>query len=289
MRSRAIIHVTGQRGAGKTAFVEAVIRGIGGPVLVARCVRDDTLRDTRETRPRSHRELRRYRAAGASEVANFAFPGSDVGSDAFYMTRLMEEYSDAVIMEGDNPLGVADLTVCIASPPSRGERLLVRRAARSSERARADEMRRLLGEPGGVERLLHEIVGPSLAGIGLQHPELLEGMRVKMTAEIESARHALPRNAPKQWAVAPDYRGIEHAQLVVVNVRAEAERARAERLVADVGRLRSDGAVFADVLHPRGTRIPVTAVVANVEDPRDRGLRKALARVMRTTRAVIAG
>ena len=137
MRSRAVINVTGQPGAGKTAFIEAVVRGIGDPVLVARCVRDDTLPESRETRPRTHRELRRYRAAGAADAALFSFPGSDIGFDAFYMTHLMEEYSNAVVLEGDNPIGAADLMVFVASAPSRGQKLLVRRAAGPSERTRA--------------------------------------------------------------------------------------------------------------------------------------------------------
>ena len=129
MRSRAIIRVIGQQDAGKTAFIEALVREIGVPVLVARCVRDDTLRESQETRPRFHRELRRYRAAGASGVALFAFPGSNVDSDAFFMTHLMEEYSNAVVLEGDNPIGAADLSVYVASAPARGQRLLARRAA----------------------------------------------------------------------------------------------------------------------------------------------------------------
>jgi sugar phosphate isomerase/epimerase len=70
----------------------------------------------------------------------------------------------------------------------------------------------------------------------------------------------------------------------VVNIRAEPERPRAERLVADVGRLRKDAGLFRELLGPRGTRIPVTAVVANLADPKDRGTRKALARVRRAAR-----
>ena len=68
---------------------------------------------------------------------------------------------------------------------------------------------------------------------------------------------------------------------MVVNIRAEAERPRAEELVADVGRLRKEPALFEDILGTRGTRIPVTAVVANLTDPEDRGRRKAVARVRR--------
>lgn len=67
----------------------------------------------------------------------------------------------------------------------------------------------------------------------------------------------------------------------MVNGRGEAERLAAAALVEDVGRLRKDDAVFHDVLGFRGSRVPVTAVVADLSDPKDPGLRKAIARVKR--------
>jgi len=88
-----------------------------------------------------------------------------------------------------------------------------------------------------------------------------------------------------QWAVADPYRGVERAQLVVVNIRDDAERSLGESLLAEVARLRKDDAVFADVMGPRGSRVPITAVVANLTRPTDPGTKKALARILRTVRA----
>ena len=97
---------------------------------------------------------------------------------------------------------------------------------------------------------------------------------------VELAR----KSHTEHWAVAGGYEGVEHAQLVVVNIRSEAERQRGEQLVADVGRLRTDPALFDAILGRRGSRIPVTAVVANLADPRDAGTKKAVARVRRALR-----
>jgi hypothetical protein len=72
---------------------------------------------------------------------------------------------------------------------------------------------------------------------------------------------------------------------VVVNARDDAERGRAERLVQEVARLRKDAAVFGDRVGLLGHRIPITAVAANLSDPRDAGLRKAIARVRRALQA----
>jgi hypothetical protein len=78
--------------------------------------------------------------------------------------------------------------------------------------------------------------------------------------------------------------GIERAGLVVVNIRDQSERVSAEQLMADVHRLRQDDALFNDTIGWHGHRLPITAVVANLADPRDAGRKKALGRVRRTMR-----
>jgi molybdopterin-guanine dinucleotide biosynthesis protein len=110
VRERALIHVAGPKGAGKTTFIERVLGSAGEWILAARCTRDDSLRQARETAPKAHHEIGRYHDAGATGAAVFAFPENDIGSDAFFVTRLMEDYSQAVLLEGDNPLGFVDLT-----------------------------------------------------------------------------------------------------------------------------------------------------------------------------------
>jgi hypothetical protein len=87
-----------------------------------------------------------------------------------------------------------------------------------------------------------------------------------------------------RWVVADTYRGIERAQLVVVNLRDHTEKDKGEALLAEVARLRKDDAVFTDVMGPRGNRVPITAVVANLTQPTDLGTKKALARIGRVIR-----
>lgn len=104
MRERAIIHVGGSDSSGKTALVEAILAAADGPILAARCQRDDALRRPRESSPRQHAELRRYLGAGADAAAVFVFPGQAADPIAFYETELMMNYSEAVILEGDSAL-----------------------------------------------------------------------------------------------------------------------------------------------------------------------------------------
>jgi hypothetical protein len=77
-----------------------------------------------------------------------------------------------------------------------------------------------------------------------ENPQLVEDVRVKMLAAIETVRKAPPPKPVERWAVADRYVGIERADLVVVNVRDERERDSTERLVSDVARLRTDEDLF---------------------------------------------
>ena len=166
MRQRALIAVAGPKGVGKTTLIERVLGGSGESILSARCVRNDSLRRARETAPKAHPELRRYRDAGATGAALFAFPEADIGSDAFFTTHLMEDYSNAVLLEGDNPLGFSDLAVFVAPPPADGETLLVRRKydRAKEERAKMDHMERLLQDSDGFAAFLGAVRSSSSHG-----------------------------------------------------------------------------------------------------------------------------
>lgn len=166
MRERALVHVAGPAGAGKTTLIERLLDAQVAFALCVRGERDPKVRQEQESSPKAHPELRRYRGAGACDVALYRF--SEPSMDEFFMDK--------------------------------------------------------------------------------------------------------------------GYDGIERAQVVVVNVRSDAERHMAESLIEDVARLRKEEAIFRDVIGSRGPRLPITAVIANLWDPKDAGLKKAVARVKRATK-----
>lgn len=286
--SRVIIHVDGPAGAGKTTFVERLLGALDGWVLAVRCRRSESLRQARESSSARDPEVRRYRAAGASDAGRFTFPAAQDSADDFFTSRLLTDVSDVVVIEGDSPLGDADLRVFVAPPPAAGQTLLVRqrRDHAAQLRARTAAMERLLGEPDGAARLLEQLVGGPVVALARERPELLEQARVGLLAGIGKTRTAPPLAPTEHWAVAVGYAGIEYAQLVVVNACQDAERRRAHGLLEDVRRLRADQAVFDDVLGWRGSWVPITAVVADLADARHAGTRKAVARVKRSVREV---
>jgi hypothetical protein len=286
--SRVIIHVDGPPGVGKTAFVERLVGALDEWVLAVRCRRDESLRQARESSSARDPEVRRYRMAGASDAGRFTFPSTRDSADDFFTSRLLTDVSDVVVIEGDSPLRDADLRVFVAPPPAAGQTLVVRehRDRAGQQRARAAGMERLLGEPDGAARLLEQLMGGPMVAFARERPELLEQARVGLLAGIGKIRTAPPPAPTEHWAVAEGYTGIEYAQLVVVNACEDSERRRAHSLLEDVRRLRADQAVFDDVLGWRGSRVPITAVVADLADVRDAETRRAVARVKRSVRAV---
>jgi len=112
-------------------------------------------------------------------------------------------------------------------------------------------------------------------------PGRINETRATISAILKRERVAPAPESTKHWAIAPGYEGIEHAQAVLVNIRNPEERRGAQRLLQDLTQLRQDKAIFQDILGWRGHRIPITAVVADLADPRDSGLKKMLARIGR--------
>jgi hypothetical protein len=286
MIERTFIQIGGMPKAGKTVLVEHLLRGFDGHVSVARCIRADNLRKPQETRPVRSVELRRYRQAGASDAVRYRFPASHADHEAFFSTELMDDFTDSVILEGDRPIPYVDVSVFVADPLEAGEILLVRKT-RDRAREAAEEIEkveRMLEEPDGVAKILEQRLGAVMASVLRRNPEELERLRAKLRAGVDKARQAPPPEPTEHWVVDSRYSGIEWAQVAVVNVRRDDQRAWADRTLDDLRRIRRDEEVFDDVLGPGGKRTPITAVVADLSDPKDPGTRKAIIRIKRSMR-----
>ena len=173
----------------------------------------------------------------------------------------------------------------VAPAPPEGEKLFVRRtnARVPPTRDSTAVLERLLRQPDGMVDVLRVAGGASLAELARQHPEILEEMRTSLLGVAQTRSAPRPR---KGWAIADPYQGIEHAQLVVVNIHHDRQRQAAEQLV----RRTFCGSARTTICSPtssvpRASRIPITAVAANLADPDDPGRKKALARVRRAIRS----
>ncbi|HEX5051026.1 MAG TPA: hypothetical protein VFZ65_04580 [Planctomycetota bacterium] len=266
--------MAGPDGVGKTLFVEHLLRAEIGVSLCVRGRRDPRLREARVMAPRNNAELRRYSEAGGAAMA-YGFREPD--TNAFFSTEPMQDYSEVVLIEGDCPTELIDCRVYVAPvlPPGRS---LLRRVAGvrkwQREHLALRELRQSLGGEGALARTFGMLGAAVDRELVRQQSD--GGHRRGRTPSLES------------WVLDDGYAGIERAQVVIVNVRSEDERDTAAALIGDVARIRKDKEVFADVV-PIGTyRHPVTAVVADLSDARDVGVKKARGRVKRAVKAARA-
>ena len=281
MIHRALIHVAGPAGVGKTALIERLLER---KLAFATCVRGERatkLRHEQESAPKGHPELRRYREKGATAVALYRFPRPD--SEGFYCSSVMEEYSEAVFIEGDCPVDYVDLSVFVAPAPQPGDSLLRRliRDHTAAHRASVERYAAAFESRETLAKYLTKELGEPLVALALRSPEALDEVYESLQRGLERAREAPPPAPTEHWALGEQYQGLERAQLLVVNLRPGDDWVRAENLCGEIPRLRKDRAVFDDVIGLSGNRVPITAVVADLEDPKDRGLRKCFSRVRR--------
>lgn len=289
MRHRHLLHIGGPPGAGKTTFIEAVLADNDDQAfIVVRARRDASLRAPRTSSTvrefERDPELRRYLDAGAMTATGYVFGSAN--ADDFFMSEFMEDYSTAVAIEGDDPIGLADLNVHVMAASA--DPVLVRQ------------------ERTGAPVDLNSALLALLAGAGISPDSaklrLADDARRLRAGEVKtvrtggdgpdrSARRAGPRAtrtaAPSMaWTISDMHQGIAAAQLVVVTVRGDDERPLGDARLAEVARLRGDPEVFADLrLRLAGGRTPITAVAADLTNRKDPGTRKALARVRRALRS----
>lgn len=266
MIERAYVHVTGPKGSGKTTLVEAILAAFDGPTITVRCRRKDDLAESVESAHPRDAELRRYREAGASGAACFEFPGEEEDGDGFFCSNVMSDYSKAVLIEGDCPIQYVDVEVFVAPPlPAGGA--LVRRTKRRSPTPSASGLDDLLL---GIDGML------TLAAVaGSRAREAVR--RAAAIGECVGAKGATHAH----WELASTHRGLERAGLVVVHVRARDDRYAADRILEEIARIRSDDDVRASVLGRFAHRTKVSAVIADLSDPKDAGTKKALTRIKR--------
>jgi hypothetical protein len=193
-------------------------------ISVVPCVRDGTLPKPCESFAETDPELHRYQVAGANTVARYAFPGTGDTHDAFFQIDVMQDFSHAVVIEGDCPVSFADVTAFVASAV--GGRLLVRRKSDqpSRDRQAMDAWEAVLSRSGGLESALGALIGPGLGEFALRHAELVERERRKALTQLVELRSRPVAKHRMRWAVADAYQGVERAQLVVVNIRDDDER-----------------------------------------------------------------
>jgi hypothetical protein len=155
---------------------------------------------------------------------------------------VMQEYSEAVLIEGDLPLDFVDLSVFIAPIPAAGQSFLrrIRRDHTAAHEASLAQLTRALDDPEALARLLGGALGETLAGMVRARPGMFDDTRRAMRSKLAGLKGAPAPEPTEHWALAEGYEGIERAQLVVANVRHASERPAAAALLDELALLRKE-------------------------------------------------
>lgn len=272
MIERRMIAVTGLPGGGKTTLIERLLEAKGADDI--HCVRAEK-RARRGKQDALAGDLERYRQAGARGISVYAYSAA-THPEAFFESEPFHDVQDAIVVEGDLPPGVySDLTVFVFRP-RRLSALLKRvpRVSRSEFARAAKRYEAALARDAALERFVVSKMG-ELGRLLTATPGGRAAARQAMRNE------GPPKFSPDEakWALAPGFEGIVTAGLVVLNVSSAAERKGAEALRTEIERLRTDDAVFHDVMGIEGNRVPKTIVVADLRDPADPETKKAIRRL----------
>ncbi len=283
MIERAFVRVAGPAGTGKTTLIERLLEARSAwPLMVARVEANAGGIEPVESNRADDAEIRRYVKAGASGVTRYRFHPEHAPGDALWSTDFMEDYPQGIIFEGDWPLDYRpDLTVYVARPLPEGSAVLERVADdRKAKRAAAklQQLERALEDP----KYFVEFVGPML---GMLPRERARSAMEEMLPDMQDLLDKMKKKGlpppEERWAVASELAGIEHAQVVAINVRTEGERRRAETMVPELRRIRNDKEVYDNLLGWRGKRLPITIRIADLAAPGDKGLKDILKRIGR--------
>jgi hypothetical protein len=212
-------------------------------------------------------EVRRYRDAGATRAGRLRFRTKDEDGLSFFCSDVMSDYSKAVLIEGGCPVEYVDLEVFVAPPLPTGTGLLRRAERRTPEVAASALQEILLG-------ITDRTAIAALAGSRLREA-------IGKAAAIYGETFSAKGGAGASWELAPTHRGLERAELVIINVRKGEDRTAVDRMLGEVARIRSDEEVRTSVLGRFGHRRKITALAADLSDPKETGTKKALARIKR--------
>lgn len=268
MIERAYVQIDGPPKSGKTTFVELVLKACKNEVLLA--TRFLPGKKPKQAGPaKGNEETKRYQKAGAIGVMAFNIPANAGPEDfeSFWSSELIENYSRGILVEGlvVEEIVVPDLVVFVMRPLPDGQPLLERKA------------REIPRVAPGFADAMEALVARELKALGAS---LAPALRAKLDAELRQIRHESKTPSKRTgWGLADGHMALPHAQVVVVNIHDESERPAAERLAVEVLRIREDPEVKKDVLGTRGNRRQPAILVANLADPKDKELKKALTRV----------
>jgi hypothetical protein len=123
MTERAYIHVAGPTRSGKTTWSRRSSAPSTAPRSPSVAGATMTSTSPRSPRPRAMPGSGATAHRSHSGAARFDFPAEEQDGDGFFCSKVLSDFSEAILIEGECPVGYVDLEVFVAPPLPAGKAL----------------------------------------------------------------------------------------------------------------------------------------------------------------------
>jgi len=282
--------VDGTDNSGKTLLIQQYLKSNRSAwVSVARILETDDV-DAPKADYKKTAELERISTDSVFSTMVYRYPPSQRSKayEEFWDTTFIEEPTDAVFLEGAADFGLApDLHIFVTRPLAKNESLL---RQDEIEIARLD-VKGVLEFLTGIK--LDEVEMPDDEieddeNLEFSDDEIIEETITEIPDSIaEVIREAASGGYPlkrKGWFLPDTHQGLKGASMVIINIMDEAETEAARQLSEEIRRMHKEEEIIRDLSLRTTDGRRLTVFIANLANPKDSELKRAVARIKRVIR-----
>ena len=287
---RAFIRVDGTDNSGKTLLIQQYLKSNRSAwVSVARILETEEV-NAPEADYKKTAELERVSTDDVFSTMVYRYPPQQRGRahEEFWDTTFMEEPTDAVFLEDAADFGLApDLNIFVTRPLAMNESLL-----------RQDEIEIARLDVKGV---LEFLTGIKLDEVEMPDDEIEDDENLEFSDDeiIEETITEIPDSVAEVILKAKSggfplkrqgrvllhtHKNLKGASMVIINIRDEAETEAARQLAEEIRRMHKEEEIIRDLSLRTTDGRRLTLFIANLANPKDPQLKRAIARIKRVIR-----
>ena len=287
---RAFIRVDGSDNSGKTLLIQQYLKSNRSTFVSIARIQETEEVNAPEADYKKTAELERVSTDDVFSTMVYRYPPQQRGRahEEFWDTTFMEEPTDAVFLEGAADFGLEpDLYIFVTRSLAKNESLL---RQDEIEITRLD-LKDLFELFGGIKLEEVEITGDEIEddeNLEFSDEEIVNEEIIEIPDSVaEIILQAKSEGFPLKrqgWVLPDTHKGLKGASMVIINIRDEAEAEAARQLSDEIHRMHKDSEIIRDLsLRTRDGR-RLTVFIANLANPKDPELKKAIARIKRVIR-----
>ena len=235
-------------------------------------------------------ELERVSTDEVFSTMIYRYPPQQRGKayDEFWDTLFVEEPTDAVFLEGSADFGLTPhLHIFVTRPLMKGESILRQEEIEFNRLNVRDVIEFLTGiELKEVETPDNEMDDDE--NLQFADDEITDETIIEIPDSVaELILKAKSEGIPlkrQSWVLPDTHKGLKGASMVIINIRDEAEIEAARLFAEEIRRMHKEGDIVRDLSLRTTDGRRLTIFIANLANPKDSELKRAIARIKRVIR-----